>query len=106
MYDVYVNECVCVVCEVCVGVGGWYGGVCVCVHVCGMCVVLCVRGVYLCVCVCADKSQKPPHSGFLQFQYFLLPLFLSLTFLVVSLPRGSSPTPSGLAVTLGKVRWA
>lgn len=40
MYDVYVNECVCVVCEVCV-----------CVHVCGMCVVLCVRGVYLCVCV-------------------------------------------------------
>ena len=84
MYDVYVNECVCVVCEVCVGVGGWYGG----------------------VCVCADKSQKPPHSGFLQFQYFLLPLFLSLTFLVVSLPRGSSPTPSGLAVTLGKVRWA
>ena len=29
MHDVYVNECVCVVCEVCVGVGGWYGCVCV-----------------------------------------------------------------------------
>lgn len=31
MYDVYVNECVCVcvVCEACVGIGGWYGCMCV-----------------------------------------------------------------------------
>lgn len=69
MHDVYVNECVCVVCEVCVGVV-W---VCVCV--------VCVRGVYLCVyvCVCVQiNHQKPPHSGFLQFQCFLLCLYFCL----------------------------
>ena len=55
MYDVYVNDCVCVWCVRCVWVLGGGMGVCVCVHVCGMCVVLCVRGVYLCVCVRADK---------------------------------------------------
>ena len=77
-----------------------------------MCVcVVCVRGVYLCVCVCVcvytDKSPKATTFWFPAVPVFsALPLFLSLIFLVVSVPRGSSPTPSGLAVTLGKVRWA
>ena len=52
MYDVYVNECVCVVCVVCVGVGGWYGGVCVCACVWYVCGVMCEGCVPMCVCVC------------------------------------------------------
>ena len=73
MYDVYVNECVCVcvVCDVC----GYWGVVWV--YVCGICVVLCVRSVPMCVCV-QINHQKPPHSGFLQFQYFLLCLYFCL----------------------------
>lgn len=51
MYDVYVNECVCVVCEVCVGVGGWYGCVCVCACVWYVCGVMCEGCLPMCVCV-------------------------------------------------------
>ena len=76
-------------------------GVCVC-GMCEGCVPVCV-----CVCVYTDKSPKATTFWFPAVPVFsALPLFLSLIFLVVSVPRGSSPTPSGLAVTLGKVRWA
>lgn len=69
---------------------------------CVWCVMLCVRGVCVYREIIHSRHILVPCCS--TFSYLI---FISvLTLLVVSLPRRSSPIPSGLAVTLGKLRLA